>query len=459
MNFIIFQLTLQLLWQLAIAAPPQVQQPSQFPVTKTETVEGKEEVTAEITYNRSDYIYPNNLGQAGTFRVRSAESLPQGALTFGIGGEYYNIQNGPELGVGDRHATTIAESLFVGYAPWENITLSLMRRNSSTTFGNPQQLISSLGDFTFSTQYSFWANEALALAPYFNILVASNFNNLAPAGSTLSAGGGLAATLGVNRAGENPIYFHFNIGYHAPQVRTNKGPTIEPETYFNFSRFNTVTLAMAGEIKTGNFIPFTELSQTIHANSGLTYSEMPSKLTLGTRILPFENKGLSILLGGDIGLGKGLRAGVPFSPDYQIIGQVSYTFGLNSTERKHYIKTADVAVVDRKFVIGRNINFLVGSAELTQDSLGVLDQIAQVIQQNKINKLLIVGHTDSSHTENYNMKLSVDRATSVKRYLVSRGLAEEIFMVQGYGKQRPRASNLTDEGRALNRRVEFIIVD
>ena len=166
-----------------------------------------------------------------------------------------------------------------------------------------------------------------------------------------------------------------------------------------------------------------------------------------------------MLLGADIGLGRMDQPGVPYTPPYQVVGQLSYTVGVSQTERKHYFTTKDVNVVDRKFIIKKAIVFKVASAELDPSSTNLLKQIAEVIKQNKVKKLLIAGHTDSTANEDYNAKLSQDRANSVKRFLVGQGIPEDTFIAQGYGKRKPRASNLTEEGRALNRRVEFFILE
>ncbi len=434
--------------------------PKERPIEQREFVKGEDKTVEGETEIRNNYIYSSNWGEAGIFRVRSAESLPNGALSFGIGGEFYSVTN-PLPTFGPGKATTIAESLFVGYSPTQNLTLSVERRNSSTTFGDPQQLISSLGDFNFSGMYSFKINESLFVAPIANILVASNFNALSPAGQTLSAGFGLAGTYGFLETSGLPLFLHANALFHLPEIRTSKTTAnLEPEMFFNFSRYNTFTLGLGAEYKLGAYlIPFVEYWNTTHINSGLGFGKTPSKISVGSRITPLENKSFALLLGTDIALGKGVVAGVPFSPDFQIIGQASYTFGLTSTERKHYYTTNDVSVVDRKFVIRKIIKFKVGKAELDPESHSLLDQIADVIKQNNVKKLLIAGHTDSSHSEDYNLKLSLDRANSVKRYLVGKGIGSETILTQGYGKRKPRASNATEEGRAINRRVEFFILE
>ncbi len=67
-------------------------------------------------------------------------------------------------------------------------------------------------------------------------------------------------------------------------------------------------------------------------------------------------------------------------------------------------------------------------------------------------------HTDSKGSDDYNFKLSDNRARSVKEYLLSKGIDEKRIVSQGYGETRPVVPNDTDENRQLNRRVEFKIL-
>lgn len=443
--------------------------PTPEPVGSEKGIEiSQQEETASETYevssiHRNEYLYPSNWGSVGIFRIRSAESLPEGALSFGIGGEFYSISNAPDFGTG-RQANSIAENLFVGYSPLRNLTVAVVRRNSSTTFGTPKQLISSLGDFNFSALYSFPLNDSFAVAPIGNFLIASNFNSLSPAVSTLSGGLGALATYSLYPATRLPLFFHANFLYHMPQIRSNAPTLLASETFYEFSRFNTLTAGLAAEYKLGDVIPFLEFQFIHHLNSPLNFANSPSRLSMGARFTPIENKSLAILIGADIAIQRGLSSGnpvvgIPFMPGYQLLGQVSYTFGLTQTERKHYFTTSDVNIVDRKFVIRKNIFFKVGSAELLRQSYDLLDQIAEVIKANKVKKLLIAGHTDSTHTEDYNLKLSLARANSVKSYLVSKGVAEDILVTQGFGKRKPKASNASEKGRSQNRRVEFFILE
>jgi len=71
--------------------------------------------------------------------------------------------------------------------------------------------------------------------------------------------------------------------------------------------------------------------------------------------------------------------------------------------------------------------------------------------------ITVEGHTDSVGGDDYNMKLSEDRANSVRAYLVSQGLDPGIVTAQGFGKAKPVADNSTAAGRQQNRRVEMVV--
>jgi outer membrane protein OmpA-like peptidoglycan-associated protein len=70
----------------------------------------------------------------------------------------------------------------------------------------------------------------------------------------------------------------------------------------------------------------------------------------------------------------------------------------------------------------------------------------------------IAGHTDSVGNVDYNVKLSERRASSVKQYLIKKGIDPNKVVTKGYGPTDPVADNETEEGRAKNRRVELIIL-
>lgn len=106
----------------------------------------------------------------------------------------------------------------------------------------------------------------------------------------------------------------------------------------------------------------------------------------------------------------------------------------------------------------KNVLFDFDKYNIKTEYFALLNDIAEVIKKNPGIKLLIQGHTDSIGTPKYNKKLSVKRALSVKEYLINKGVPSEQLKTIGYGLTRPIATNLTPEGRALNRRVEFAII-
>jgi OOP family OmpA-OmpF porin len=87
-----------------------------------------------------------------------------------------------------------------------------------------------------------------------------------------------------------------------------------------------------------------------------------------------------------------------------------------------------------------------------------LDDLVGKIQGINLEVIIAVGHTDSVGTDQYNQRLSVRRAESVKAYLVSKGIEKNRVYTEGKGEKQPVADNKTAEGRAKNRRVEIEVV-
>jgi outer membrane protein OmpA-like peptidoglycan-associated protein len=106
---------------------------------------------------------------------------------------------------------------------------------------------------------------------------------------------------------------------------------------------------------------------------------------------------------------------------------------------------------------GVNVKFQFNESKFPPYFYSILDRIVEVLKENKNVNLMIIGHTDSVGAYYYNQMLSEERALSVKRYLVAKGISEGRLIAKGYGKTNPIADNGTEQGRADNRRVEFII--
>jgi outer membrane protein OmpA-like peptidoglycan-associated protein len=110
-------------------------------------------------------------------------------------------------------------------------------------------------------------------------------------------------------------------------------------------------------------------------------------------------------------------------------------------------------------VILNNIFFETGKATLSPDSRLELKKAIDLMKINPSMTIEVGGHTDNVGDDATNMKLSHDRAKSVRDYIVKGGIASERLQAKGYGKLNPVADNSTEEGRKANRRTEFIILE
>ena len=102
------------------------------------------------------------------------------------------------------------------------------------------------------------------------------------------------------------------------------------------------------------------------------------------------------------------------------------------------------------------VNFASDSARLLRESLAILDNAAATLKEWGEVKVEVAGHTDSTNSDAYNLRLSQRRAEAVRAYLIKKGVAADRLTAKGHGESRPVADNKTAEGRRKNRRVELI---
>lgn len=107
-------------------------------------------------------------------------------------------------------------------------------------------------------------------------------------------------------------------------------------------------------------------------------------------------------------------------------------------------------------IITHGINFDYNKATIKPESMGALNMIVQVMKDNPQLKFEIGGHTDSDGEDAYNLNLSQQRAEAVKTRLVGMGIDAARLTAKGYGETKPVSDNKTIEGKANNRRVEFV---
>lgn len=111
-------------------------------------------------------------------------------------------------------------------------------------------------------------------------------------------------------------------------------------------------------------------------------------------------------------------------------------------------------------IITEQVTFETGSADLTEESFAILDDVAALINRHDdIRRLRVEGHTDNVGGAGMNLELSEARSESVRQYLITMGVDADRVQAVGYGESRPVADNDTAEGRAKNRRVEFNIME
>jgi OOP family OmpA-OmpF porin len=117
-----------------------------------------------------------------------------------------------------------------------------------------------------------------------------------------------------------------------------------------------------------------------------------------------------------------------------------------------------VTEADRKVVADaiKNLEFDLGKATIRPTSYATLNKVAELLIEKNFS-LKLAGHTDNTGSRELNMRLSKERAESVKAYLVSQGANASRIEATGYGPDQPIASNKTADGRQQNRRVEFTL--
>ncbi|MEX2336778.1 MAG: OmpA family protein [Fulvivirga sp.] len=149
--------------------------------------------------------------------------------------------------------------------------------------------------------------------------------------------------------------------------------------------------------------------------------------------------------------------------------------GIDANGEKIYASTNPNVVLEEKAIIAlnipvtkltkgaqitlKNILFETNSAELANSSFGELDQLVDMLSNNPGLIIEIAAHTDDVGSDAINLELSQRRAQSVADYLLLKEISTNRYKVKGYGESKPKVSNSSDENRAINRRVEFVVIE
>ncbi|WP_299048036.1 OmpA family protein [uncultured Polaribacter sp.] len=173
---------------------------------------------------------------------------------------------------------------------------------------------------------------------------------------------------------------------------------------------------------------------------------------------------LGAIIGNNVGNGKNSKIGAVIGG--VVGGGAGVLIGKKMDDQAKKIETevpgAEVERVDDGIVVtfdeNSGVYFDTNKSDINAKSKANLDKLAKVFLEFPDTKIVVVGHTDSSGRDDYNLILSEKRAKSVTAYLINDGVAESRFETLWYGETKPKYDNTTAEGRAKNRRVNLAIV-
>ncbi|MDX2197122.1 MAG: OmpA family protein [Cytophagales bacterium] len=157
-----------------------------------------------------------------------------------------------------------------------------------------------------------------------------------------------------------------------------------------------------------------------------------------------------------------LEHGYDYAIEIQKDGFLFYSENIDiptGNEVKQINKTITLQKITKgNKIVLKNVFFEHGKFNLAEDSKSELDLLLDLLIKNKNIRIEVSGHTDDTGTDEINNRLSYERARSVAEYLIKKGVDKNRLMYRGYGKNRPIASNTTDDGKKLNRRTEFEVL-
>jgi outer membrane protein OmpA-like peptidoglycan-associated protein len=154
------------------------------------------------------------------------------------------------------------------------------------------------------------------------------------------------------------------------------------------------------------------------------------------------------ILGAGIGAVAGAGAGYYMDQQEKKLRQQTAGTGVN------VIRDGNNLVLD----MPSDITFPVNSYSVQPQFNQTLAKVAGTLREYEKTYVDVLGHTDSTGTDAYNQTLSVNRAQAVASVLSANGVQSARLATQGYGESQPKASNTTEEGRSINRRVEIRLV-
>jgi len=198
------------------------------------------------------------------------------------------------------------------------------------------------------------------------------------------------------------------------------------------------------------------------AQGGMFGGTLDSYTSLSMGLLYYFDRGTTSTYCEE--LARGITANIDYTKIEDIVRKYATTpANVDYNKIEDIVKKNTPAATKEKVITSGNwvlvgVNFESGKSNLSPESYPVLVNAVQVLLSNPDMKVEVQGHTDNIGSESFNKKLSEQRAETVKRFLVAKGVAASRLSTVGVGSSNPVSDNKTAEGRSLNRRIEFKVL-
>lgn len=189
-------------------------------------------------------------------------------------------------------------------------------------------------------------------------------------------------------------------------------------------------------------------------SASLVYETLPDGTIVGNGISGEKDGFFKIILPYDKNYSIRATADKFFSVSENLNLDSLVKVGYKEIHKDLYLAPIEIGQVVRL----NNVFFDFDKWDLRSESFVELDRVVKLLNENPAIEIEMSAHTDSYGSDDYNFKLSDNRARSVREYILAKGITPTRIISQGYGETKPVAENDTDENRQLNRRVEFKIL-
>jgi outer membrane protein OmpA-like peptidoglycan-associated protein len=236
--------------------------------------------------------------------------------------------------------------------------------------------------------------------------------------------------------------------------RVPEGETTLEFTAAHYQPLTTLAKVVAGDLANTDASLARDLAATMGVISGYVH-DAKSGLNLAATITARGKTTKTATVDPETGLYElELEAGT-YNLSVASNGYVAQVEPIALTEKQASVRNFDLALLPKKMTL-KGVFFDSGQATIKRESFAALEEAAEFLFNNESLQVVIEGHTDSRGTLAGNLALSQRRADAVLKYLVvNHGIDPKRLSSKGVGSNEPIAGNDSDEGRALNRRIEF----